>query len=261
MGGAFAMGSEGAPLVSPGTGRGGGAQSMSAMDPVAFGCGRLRPQCGDRRRSTARLLWAAEMQPKTSGSDAGGSAAGGGGGVAVLGVSPVAAVAPLAGQPLDGRLLAPDRSCLQQLLGGERVGCPTSRLRWSHTHCPPLVSKEVGFGAFRGSGALKTQGRGSASPRRLGGGGGVHRREAGGAETGRAWEASQEDSAAAPARRSWGTSTWRPGVTRGAAFGQREPAAGSVCPLCPGRQQRLMPQPRLLHLRHNGAPCSKQSAP
>ena len=52
---------------------------MSAMDLVAFGCGHLRPRGGDRRRGTARLLRAAEMRPKTSGSDAGGSAAGGGG--------------------------------------------------------------------------------------------------------------------------------------------------------------------------------------
>ena len=49
---------------------------MSAIDLVAFGCGRLRPRGGDRRRGTARLLRAAEMWLKTSGSDAGGLAAG-----------------------------------------------------------------------------------------------------------------------------------------------------------------------------------------
>ena len=47
------------------------------MDLVAFGCGRLRPQGGDRRRGTARLLRVAEMRLKASGSAAGGSAAGG----------------------------------------------------------------------------------------------------------------------------------------------------------------------------------------
>ena len=47
------------------------------MDLVAFGCGRLRPRGGDQRRGTVRLLKAAEMRLKTSGSAAGGSAAGG----------------------------------------------------------------------------------------------------------------------------------------------------------------------------------------
>ena len=58
---------------------------MSAMDPVASGCGRLRPRGGDRRRGTVRLLRAAEMRLKTLGSDAGGSAAGRGGCSAVEG--------------------------------------------------------------------------------------------------------------------------------------------------------------------------------
>ena len=93
-------------------------------------------------------------------------------------------------------------------------------------------------------------------------GGALHRCVAGGPESGRAWEAgqarpSQEDSAAAPARRSLGTSTWRPGATRGGALGQRGPIEGSVCPSWPARQQQLMPRPRLLHLAHDGAPCSK----
>ena len=97
-------------------------------------------------------------------------------------------------------------------------------------------------------------------------GGAVHRRAAGGPEPGRAWEAgrarlSQEDNAAAPARRSSGTSTWRPGAARGGDLGQRGPAEGPVWPSWPARQQRLMPQPRLLHLAQDGAPCSKQSAP
>ena len=94
----------------------------------------------------------------------------------------------------------------------------------------------------------------------------MHRRDVGGPKSGRAWEAgrarpSQEDSAAARARQSSGTSTWRPSATLGGALGQRGPAQGSVCPSWPARQQRLMPQPRLLHLAHDGAPCSKQSAP
>ena len=103
-------------------------------------------------------------------------------------------------------------------------------------------------------------------PKVLGGGGGVHRRDAGGAEAGRGWEGgrapqSQENSAAAPTRRSSGTSTWRPGATRGWTLGQRGPAEGSMCRSWPARQQRVMPQPRLLHPGHNGAPCSKHTAP
>ena len=59
-----------------------------------------------------------------------------------------------------------------------------------------------------------------------------------------------------PARRSLGTSTWRRGATRGGTLGQCGPAEGPVWPPWPARQQRLMPQPRLLHLAQDGAPCS-----
>ena len=101
--------------------------------------------------------------------------------------------------------------------GGIRVSNPPSPLRWPHTHGPPLVSREVKFGALWAVESPGPGAEGGAGPPRLGGGG-VHRRDAEGPETGRAWEAgharpSQEDSAAAPARRSWGTSTWRPSAT------------------------------------------------
>ena len=97
-------------------------------------------------------------------------------------------------------------------------------------------------------------------------GGAAHRRVAGGPESGRAWDdgrarQSQEDSAAAPACRASGTSTWRPGATRGRATGQPGPPEEPAWPSWPARQQRLMPQPRLLHRAHDGAPCSKQGAP
>ena len=97
-------------------------------------------------------------------------------------------------------------------------------------------------------------------------GGAAHRRAAGGPESGRACDAgrarpSQEDNAAAPARRASGTSTWRHGATRGGATGQPEPPEGPRWPTWPARQQRLMPQPKLLQRVHDGAPCSKQSAP
>ena len=97
-------------------------------------------------------------------------------------------------------------------------------------------------------------------------GGAAHRRAAGGPESGRAWDAgrprsSQEDNAAAPARRAFGTSTLRPGVTRGRAMGQRELPEGPAWPSWQPRQQRLIPQPRLLQRAHDGAPCFKQGAP
>ena len=89
------------------------------MDLVAFGWGCLRPRGGDRRRGTARLLRAAEMRLKISGSDAGGSAAGGGGrGVALVGTggwgSPAAQVAPLSGRQKSRRSPASARSCCLQ---------------------------------------------------------------------------------------------------------------------------------------------------
>ena len=84
------------PPAASAAAQGGRARSMSATDLVAFGWGRLRPQCGDRRRGAARLWRAAEMRRKALGSDAGG---GGGGGAARLGRggrgSPAARVAPL----------------------------------------------------------------------------------------------------------------------------------------------------------------------
>ena len=54
------------------------------MDLVAFGCGRLRPPGGDQRRSTVRLLRAAEMRLKTLGSDAEAQPPAGGGGGGLL---------------------------------------------------------------------------------------------------------------------------------------------------------------------------------
>ena len=97
-------------------------------------------------------------------------------------------------------------------------------------------------------------------------GGAAHRRAAGGPESGRACEAgrarpSQEANAAAPAHRASGTSTWRPGATRGGTTGQLELPEGPAWPVWPARQQRLMPQPRLLQRAHDGAPCTKHSVP
>ena len=152
------MGLEEPPLALPDAERGWGARSMSAMDLVAFGCGRLRPQGGDRRRGTARRLRAAEMRLKTSGSDAGGLAADkGGGGVALQGEgggaggrrSPTAQEVPLAGRHQDGRLLAPARSCLRLLEGGEKKSAsPPSGCAATLTALP-WSSGRSGLGRFR----------------------------------------------------------------------------------------------------------------
>ena len=71
--GASATGSEELPPAASAAAQGGRGrkQSISATDLVAFGCGRLQPLGGDRRRGSARLLKAAEMRLRISGTDAG----------------------------------------------------------------------------------------------------------------------------------------------------------------------------------------------
>ena len=87
--GASDTGSEDFPPTVASAARGGDGRErgMSATDLVACGRGRCRASGGERRRGNARLLRAAEMQLKTSGSDvwgrpAGGCGGGGGGRVA-----------------------------------------------------------------------------------------------------------------------------------------------------------------------------------
>ena len=208
------------------------------------------------------------MRPKTSGSDARGSAAGGEGG----GLLRWGGVLWRWWCPWRASLWMGARWCQPGVAsgscrGGKRVRCPPSRLHRPHTHSPPLVSREVKFGAFRGSGVLGPLGRGGARPQRLGGGGGgrapARRRGA------RDWEGL--GGGAGPAKP--GGQRRRPSAP---VLGHEHLAArcdlrrdlratwahrGSVCPSCPAWQQRLMPQPILLHLWHDGAPCSKQSAP
>ena len=89
--GAFATGSEGPSLASPVAVRGGGG---SCAEHVCHG---PRGRGGDRRHGMARLLRAAEMLLKTSGSAAGGSVAGGRGCFAGKRGSPAAPVLPWAG--------------------------------------------------------------------------------------------------------------------------------------------------------------------
>ena len=140
---------------------------------------------------------------------------------------------------------------------------PTRWLSPPPQHGSPRLAR---LGAWRcaGLGASGPRAEEGRVPRTLGGA--AHQRVAGGSDPGRAWEAgrarpSQEDNAAGPARRASGTSTWRPGTTRGGAMGQLGPPEEPVWPSWPARQQRLMPQPGLLHRAQDGAPCCKQSQP
>ena len=269
------------------------------------GGGQRCARGGDRRRGWARLLRAAEMRLKTSGSDGGGRSARGGGGGGGGGGSCRAAGAtetPAPAEDAEGTGPGPSPPP-PRWPGREEVCCPSTRWcphgpragggrrggrsRVAAPPPPPLAgviggllpphpsfgvtpppgsprSARLGVWRFAGleaSGPWAGEGR---VPSTLGGA--AHRRAAGGPESGRAWDAgqarpSQEDSAAAPARRASGTSTWRPGATRGGATGQPEPPEEPVWPSWPARQQPLIPQPKLLHRAHDGAPCSKQSTP
>ena len=119
-------------------GGGGGAQSMSAIDLVAFSWGRLPPLGGDRRRGAAQLLRGAEMWLKTSGSDAGGPAAGGGGllfWVGGFGGTPLRGWRPCwAGRNLGARGHRPRVVVSGRWWGGKRVSVPPSRMHWPLTH-------------------------------------------------------------------------------------------------------------------------------
>ena len=186
------------------------------------------------------------MQLKTPGSDAGGrggcssSRGGGGGGSRGAGCAPMESV----GTEVPAGV-GPGPPSPPATSGGEKgsMSPPPHRGGLSSTQ-PPRSARRSGAWRFGGLGPSGPNAEKRRVPSVLGGA--AHRRVAGGPKSGRAWEAgrarpNQEHSAAAPARRTSGTSTWRPGATRGGALGQRGPAAGSVCPSWPARQQRLMP--------------------
>ena len=85
------------------------------MDLVAFGCGRLRPRAGDRRRGTAQLLRAAKMQrgaPPRAEPLAARAALRRGGQKKQR--SPAASRVSLAGWLQGGRSQAPAWSCLRR---------------------------------------------------------------------------------------------------------------------------------------------------
>ena len=111
---------------------------------------------------------------------------------------------------------------------------------------PPGTPRIARLGVWRFAGLEESRSKAGAGPVPSTLGGAAHRRAAGGPESGRACDAgrarpSQEDNAAAPARRASGTSTWRPGATQGGATGQLEPPERPAWPTWPARQQRLIP--------------------
>ena len=115
--------------------------------------------------------------------------------------------------------------------GGERIAPPPPPPGGPSSTEPPQLARRSGAWRFVGLGLSGPNAKEGRVPSVLGGA--VHRRAPGGLELGRAWEAgrarpSQEDNAAAPARRSSGTSTWRPSATRGGTLGQRGRAEGLV---------------------------------
>ena len=151
---------------------------------------------------------------------------------------------PLAGRQQFGRSLAPARSCLWRLAKGRTGQYPLLPVVLAPHSLPSLGQPGGQVWGASGIGSPRAPGpRRGESPVPWGGGG-RYRRDVGGPEARKAWEAgcarpSKEDSAAAPARRSWGTSTWWPGATRGGAAGH----CGSAAEPPPGR----VPAPPVWH--------------
>ena len=136
------------------------------------------------------------MRLKTSGSDGGSRSAGGGGG----GESRCVGGAPVA-PGMRRRMRGP--------ASGERGSAAPPPVGCRPTPGSPRLARLGGW-HFAGLGTSGPRAEEGRVPRTLGGA--VHRRVTGGSESRRAWEAgrarpSQEDSAAAPARRASGTST------------------------------------------------------
>ena len=123
---------------------------MSAIDLVAFDWGRLRPLGGDRCRSAARLLRAAEMRLKTLGSD------GGGGGVALLGRGGKGDSRGTGGAPVGPEETSAPAGTGPELsspaVGGGENGSafPPPGCAGPSLTEPPPVSQEVKVGDFGG---------------------------------------------------------------------------------------------------------------
>ena len=112
--------------------------------------------------------------------------------------------------------------------------------------------RDTGTTSRSGEGACRASRRGSSLRARCEGLSG-----AGSAADAGLARPSHAESALAPAWRSAGASTCRPGARRcgGGA------CPGAVCPSCPARQHRLIPQPSCRQRRHEGEPCCAHRAP
>ena len=119
---------------------------MSATDLVAFSRGRRRTRGGDCRRGNPRLLTAAEMRLKTSGSDRGGRSAGGDGGGESRGAgsAPAAPVEAEAEEGTGPGLLPPPAG------GGEKGSATPPPVSCGLT--PPGSPRLARLGAWRFAG-------------------------------------------------------------------------------------------------------------
>ena len=149
------------------------------MDLLAFGCGRLRPQGGYHRRGTARLLRAAEMRPKTSGSEAGGSVAGGGGGggCCVGGGSLWRRWCSWRASLWMGARRRLTGVASGGCSGGERVGCPPLPVGLVPRSLPSPSQPGGQVWGVSGVCSPRAPGPRGACAQRLGGGGGACTRE------------------------------------------------------------------------------------
>ena len=146
---------------------------MSAIDLLAFGCGRLQPLGADRHRGNAQLLKAAKMRLKKTASKAGGGGGcccggGAGGWVPRCGQHP-------RGVSGDGgaRGHRPGAAVPRyRWWGGERVSFPPARLWGLSSTEPPRSARRLGAWCFVGLGRVApTAGRVPSVV-----GGAVHRR-------------------------------------------------------------------------------------
>ena len=143
---------------------------MSATDLVAFDLGRLRPLGGEGRRSAARLLRAAKMRLKTSGSGGGGGCSSGEGGGG-LGESCGARGAPVGPEQTSAPAGTGPELWSPAVGGGGRTGHRSSRMCWPLTPRAPLRSaKRLSLGHFGGLQLSLPRAKEGRTPGVLGGG-------------------------------------------------------------------------------------------
>ena len=156
----------------------------------------------------------------------------------------VSAAAPEGGGVRQGAPVSPldggGRGGAGGVLGANGSSPTTMDSSWLDTR----EFKALALGRFEGRRSSAAGRGGGRLPKDRAGA--VHRRLACGPSGGSASNAgrarpSQAIMAVAPARRSWGVSTLRPGATRAGTGGHGGSVGAPRCPSCPARQQRLMP--------------------